>query len=299
MSFIKFYRGLKEKYDADTYADGLYFTTDTHELLLNGESIGVNRSYSSDTSLLFDEQEDGDVDVSVNFDDETITQDEDGVIYAVNALTDSEKSWIEDELFDTLFTVSIARSASSTVFSGSSYTVTWTLTCEYDGTLVDLDETPSGWTYSSTGTYTKTSTVTSSTGSSVSSSSVTCTYNGRSKTASSVSSTNIKYSYIVYSSDESLTDDTLTEYIQNSGVQMSTSNTVSGDYDLTIPEEGVYVYFCIANTSSLSSVTQLGLNYLSTDSTFPQSLTRENYGTYTVYRSANLMAAGSQSVTVA
>lgn len=260
-----------------------------------------------DVSLLIDIYTGGDaiiVDnnkISVVYDNSTIKLDESGSLYVVNALSDSEKSWIEDELFDTLYTVSIARSASSVVYSGSDYTVTWTLTTKYDGTLVDIDEDsiPSGWTWVSTGTYTKTTTVTSSTGSSVSSGSAVCTYNGRSKTASSVSCTNIKYSYILFSSDETLTSETLTELIEDGGVQMSTSNAIAGDYDLDIEEAGVYVFFAIANTSTLNSVTQLGLNYLSTDSTFPQSLTREGYGTYKVYRSSLTMGAGAQSVTVA
>lgn len=214
-----------------------------------------------------------------------------------NVLSDSEKEWIEEQLFSELFTVSISRSASSHVWDGEEYTVTWTLTAKYDGTLVDLDSTPSGWTYSSTGTYTKTSTITSSTGSSVSSGSVSCTYNGNSKTASSVSCTNIVYSYIVYSTDETITEDVF-DTIEDDGIRMSSSNSISGDYDLEITEEGVYVFFVISKTSTLNGVTQLGLNYLSTDDTFPYSLTRENYGSYKIYRSSITMSVGTQSITI-
>lgn len=42
MAQIKFYRGTKEKYDQLTHADGLYFATDTLEIILNNKSYGFN-----------------------------------------------------------------------------------------------------------------------------------------------------------------------------------------------------------------------------------------------------------------
>ena len=42
MAQIKFYRGLKEKYNQLTHADGLYFTTDTLEIILNNKSYGFD-----------------------------------------------------------------------------------------------------------------------------------------------------------------------------------------------------------------------------------------------------------------
>lgn len=251
--------------------------------------------YSSDSTILITIEDSG-TDFVVNIDNDTIKQNDDNELYTVNALSDSEKAWIEEQLFDTLFTVSISRSASSVVFSGSSYTVTWTLTCQYDGTNVDLDSTPSGWTWSSTGVYTKTTTVTSSTGSSVSSGSVSCTYTSSTgtsgtKTASSVSCTNIKYSYIYTTTDSELSS--LDDIDFDEATQMSSSNSVSGTYSITFTE-GQYAYFIIANTSSVSSITQLGLNYVNDY----ESMTRTNYGTYKVYRSTNAMSASTQDVTV-
>jgi len=38
MASVKFYRGLKAKYNATTHKDSLYFATDTKEILLNGNS---------------------------------------------------------------------------------------------------------------------------------------------------------------------------------------------------------------------------------------------------------------------
>ena len=40
MALINFYRGLREKYNPDTHKDGLYFSTDTLEIILNGSSFG-------------------------------------------------------------------------------------------------------------------------------------------------------------------------------------------------------------------------------------------------------------------
>lgn len=40
MALVNFYRGLREKYNPDTYKDGLYFSTDTLEIILNGSSFG-------------------------------------------------------------------------------------------------------------------------------------------------------------------------------------------------------------------------------------------------------------------
>ena len=40
MAFLNFYRGLKEKYNQETHKDGLFFSTDTFEILLNGSSYG-------------------------------------------------------------------------------------------------------------------------------------------------------------------------------------------------------------------------------------------------------------------
>lgn len=40
MAKIKFYRGLEAKYNSVNHADGLYFATDTHKIILNGEEYG-------------------------------------------------------------------------------------------------------------------------------------------------------------------------------------------------------------------------------------------------------------------
>ena len=40
MALVNFYRGLREKYNPDTHKDGLFFSTDTLEIILNGSSFG-------------------------------------------------------------------------------------------------------------------------------------------------------------------------------------------------------------------------------------------------------------------
>lgn len=43
-SLIKFYRGLSSAYNAVTHADGIFFTTDTHKIMLNGFEYGGDSS---------------------------------------------------------------------------------------------------------------------------------------------------------------------------------------------------------------------------------------------------------------
>lgn len=259
---------------------------------------------SSDSSITVTVDDITGTDIVVNIDDSTIKQDDYNQLYVVNALSDTEKGWIEEQLFDSLMVVTISRTSPTTsyvIFSGSSVTVTWTLTATYDGTLVDLDTVPTNWTWTATGTYTYSTTISSTTGSSVSSGSVTCYYTPSStqfsKTASSVSYTNVKYSYIYCTTDESLSslDDIDFDTDATMMNTSTTSNTISGSKDITFTA-GQYAYFIVANTSSLSSVTQLGLTWINSGYT---SMTRTNYGTYKVYRSINSMSAGTQSVTVA
>lgn len=43
---IKFYRGESEKYNSETHSDGIFFTTDTDEILVNSDSYGKNADKS-------------------------------------------------------------------------------------------------------------------------------------------------------------------------------------------------------------------------------------------------------------
>lgn len=210
-----------------------------------------------------------------------------------NMLSAAERNWVSEQLFSKLFTCTISASPSSSVFQGSKITVTYTLTTKYDGVLVDLDSIPTNWSKKSIGIYTKTGDITSTTGSSISSGSVACIYKGNTKTASSVNSTNIKYSYIYYSTATSLTSFPTSGLTQ---LQSGNTNTISGSHTLTISSTGVYVYFLIANTSSLSNVQQLGQDYL--QSKTASVLTRDSYGTYKVYRSLNSVSSGSQTIVI-
>lgn len=301
---IPHYIGLKEKYNEALHGDGLYFATDTFEIIARGKVYGSGttiKSGSFEGTILTLSTSNGNIEIEFPL----ATTEIDGLITAEDKtnldacvetkLSASEKSWVEDQLFNTLFTASISASPSSSVFSGKDITVTYTLTTKYDSTNVDLDSVPSGWTKSSTGVYTKTGTITSSTGSSINSGSVTCTYNKRSKTASAASSSNIKYSYILTSTASSLTTSDL-DTIATSGTQISTNNTITGDKTINITTDKSYVYFVIANTSTLKNVQQLGLDYL--ENKTGTSLVRTGYGTYKVYRSANSMAVGTQTVTI-
>lgn len=42
MALVKFYRGAKSKYNAETFYDGIYFALDTKEIIVNGDAFGYN-----------------------------------------------------------------------------------------------------------------------------------------------------------------------------------------------------------------------------------------------------------------
>lgn len=44
MAQVKFYRGLKEKYNESTHLDGIYFATDTFEIIVNNKTYGGTKS---------------------------------------------------------------------------------------------------------------------------------------------------------------------------------------------------------------------------------------------------------------
>lgn len=51
-SVIKFYRGLSSDYNPVTHADGIFFTTDTHKIMMNGSEYGGDSSKKvSDVTL--------------------------------------------------------------------------------------------------------------------------------------------------------------------------------------------------------------------------------------------------------
>lgn len=303
------------EYDSDNKqiifknSDGDTLTTlDATDFIKDGMVSEV--SYDSDTAILtitFNTdagKDDIEVDMSSLIDIYTAGDGitiEDNEISVDYPLSETEYNWIAEQLFDELFTVSISSSSDNSNghwFEGESYTVTFTLTCKYDGTLVDPTSISSSstWTQTSTGTYTTTKTVTSSS-SSVSTGTTTCYYSIGSKSTSG-SWTSYKHSYIYLSTDEEFDTSLTIEQIEadeNTITMNSSNNSISGDYTITITETGQYVYFIIASTCSLSSVTQLGLNYLQDGYT---SFTDDSYGTYKVYRSSVSMSEGSQDITV-
>ncbi len=42
MALVKFYRGPKSKYSPETFSDGIYFSLDTQEIIVNGNAFGYN-----------------------------------------------------------------------------------------------------------------------------------------------------------------------------------------------------------------------------------------------------------------
>lgn len=78
---IQFFRGLKAKYTypSDKFQDGLYFATDTNEIILNGVSYGIDIEkvkdveYDSSNNILTFTKQTGDP-VEINFGDKLLTE---------------------------------------------------------------------------------------------------------------------------------------------------------------------------------------------------------------------------------
>lgn len=227
--------------------------------------------------------------------DESLEINEEKQLAVKNAISDAEKKWIADQLFAKLFTGSISAAPSNHVFAGADKDVVFTLSTKYDGKAVDCDSVPSGWVRTGVGTYTKTVQITSATGSSVTSGSVTCVYQGNSKSVSAASCTNTKYSFYVESTKESLTAEDLNAIVDATAAKISTSNSITGDKKYTM-KGAAYLYFVVANTSNLSDVQAMNVSIL--QSKTPVSLVRTNYGTYKVYRSGAKLGAMEQSFTI-
>lgn len=218
-----------------------------------------------------------------------------GTVKVLNALSDSEKRWIEEQLFNKLFVATISANPSSGTFNGANVNVAFTLTTKYDNKVVDLDVVPEGWTKSATGTYTKIGNVTADTGASISSGSVNCTYNGHNKTAASATYTNVKKSYLMLSTKDALAAADLTN-LDTAGVAtaINNGNNVAGTKTITVATENSYAYFIIANTSNVNSITQFSQNFVEA----PTSLVRTSFGTYKVYRSTLALGVGVQTVEI-
>ena len=224
---------------------------------------------------------------------------------------DDDEEDTDSDLDEDLFTVSVTASTSNYLFQGEDDTITFTLRATYDGTAVDLDSVPSGWTRARTGTYTKTQTITKETESNLSSGSVSCTYEGMTKTASAATCVVVKWSYAFGSSATSIDDcDEIAELFANATDEdalaeldvtilnetTTQSNDITGTHEVTT-DKGEYVYFCISPTSEIDSITQMGLSFI--DSDYKESYSDDAYGTYTIYRSTVTMGAVTQSIVIA
>lgn len=219
-----------------------------------------------------------------------------GQIKVNNALDDDEKALLEGQLFDTKFTAVIVANPSNINYEGKQVTVTYTLTTKYGAGAVDLDSAPIDWTRTAVGTYTKTAIVDTTTGSSISSGAVTCSYRSRSKNSNSAGVSIYKPSYVFYSDKESLVADDLTN-LATTGTLLSSNNNVKGNgKSIQAKTAGQYAYFCISNTSSISDVQQLGVSILQNKTGV--ALDRVNYGSYKVYRTANALGAQALSINI-
>lgn len=199
-----------------------------------------------------------------------------------------EKSYLSEKIFEKNFEASLKGqkydSNGNAVLSNDPCivsSVTYTLTTKYSGERVDLDIIPDGWRRTGIGIYTKTIPGnTTSTSGLVKCVLTTSGYTGE-KTISSITMVVDKYIFLIYSKES---------FTKIEGANKSTlSSTPSLGKITVIPPQDNYVWLAFPNTMTPSEITQLGVGYVSRDTTLIKNVTKSgvNLGNYVVYRSLN------------
>lgn len=194
-----------------------------------------------------------------------------------------------------------------TTASGTSYytdtatqtTMTVTVKTKYNGNLVDANDTPSGWTKTGTGTYTKS--VTGESGTSISATEFYYTTSGvtvhKSSTTKTISSTNPAYYGLVASNNGSPTAETLSQIVSGLGRITSAKNATE-----TISNSSADTCYLWILTKGTAEATQFGINILENalsgkSFTSPQN-SEINMTGYKLYISSNPVASGSSYTNV-
>lgn len=226
-----------------------------------------------------------------------------------DALSPSEKAYLTEQLFQRAFSGSITAkkytaqgvettSEDPTVVAS----VVFTLITQYDGENVDVDTTPSGWFKVETGKYQKT--VTTVTGGNVASGNVAVNYTVGSYTGSktiSGASASVKR-FIVVIKGGSTTAPTAAEIAAAAETDSYlVSSAAYGKLTLAV-EDGKYAWICYQNGLNMGSVTQLGVDWLNSNT--PSAVSGVTYketalGSFNCYRSKNAGNGKEQDVVLA
>lgn len=286
MSNVKFYQGIKEKYNPSSMQDGIFFSTDTQEMLLNSNSYGG----SSITSIKFQNNKitintstGGTQEVELNTASTTL----DGLMSSedkskLDGLPEGE---IINEILNVLYNqyTAVTLTTSPTIIEkGVSTNVTLNWNCTFNGqtTTPDSMQLKSGGvilvsdkaikTYSEQISDTKSYTVEA-------------INHGITKTISRT----INAYYPMYFGSLSNTSLTSSEVL--SLTKQTIKSNPNGSYSFTV-NEGQYAWLCIPNTMSINKVTSGGF-----DVPFETPITVEVDGkdNYKCYRSSSTFVAGT------
>lgn len=236
--------------------------------------------------------------------DLTVKVESNGKIYDdLHFINSEEKNYLISKLFESNFRTNITyqkyNSSGEIINSYDPCEITktiYTLTANYSGEKVILDSIPEGWTLDEENkVYTKEvlGNITSSSGSPI------CiytrgTYTGQ-KTASSVTSIVKKYFFILYS-DIAVPN---VDEINRSGIPYLVSSP-KGTYTIE-PRDGLYTWFCFPTSMEPSGITQLGVSFVSPETTRINNVTYKNnvnLGTFTLYHSLNTGNGLPQEITI-
>ncbi len=135
MAIVNFYRGLKEKYNQTTHKDGLYFSTDTLEIMLNGDSFGgggLKDVIFSEGKLIFSFTNGSNMEVTID----EATQDLPGLLSAADKkrLEDTIKKTEDNtSLIVKLHAVITATAGATNIYKGENTNVNINHSATFDG----------------------------------------------------------------------------------------------------------------------------------------------------------------------
>lgn len=285
MSNIKFYQGTKEKYDSPSMQDGIFFSTDTQEILLNSKTYGRNITSIKfqDNKIIIGTSTGDTQEVELNTASTTL----DGLMSSEdkNKLDGLPEGSTIDEILNILYNqyTAVTLTISPTVIEkGVSTNITLNWNCTFNGqtTTPDSMQLKSGDNILVSDKATKTY---SEQISNTKSYTVEAVNHGVTKTISKA----VNAYYPMYFGSSAKT--TLVGSDITSLTKQSIKASPAGSYSFAV-NEGEYAWLCIPSTMNINKVTSGGF-----DVPFetPATIAVEGKDNYKCYRSSSTFVAGT------
>lgn len=285
MNNVKFYQGTKEKYDPSSMEDGIFFSTDTQEILLNDKTYG-----GSITSIKF---QDNKIIINTSTGDTQEVELNTASTLLDGLMSSEDKSKLDglpegqtiNEILDILYNqyTSVTLNVSPTIIEkGISTNITLNWNCTFNGqtTTPDSMQLKSGSAILVSDKAIKTySEQISDTKSYI----VEAVNHGITKTISRT----VNAYYPMYFGSSAKTD-LVSANILSFNKQAIKANP-TGSYSFTV-NEGEYAWLCIPSTMNINKVTSGGFDVPFES---PVTIAVDGKGNYKCYRSSSTFVAGT------